>query len=354
MGLDNRDYLRDEQSRYSGGGFGGGGAAFGSNSPMCKRILIVTIVVYVLQMLVTRNWTEAELTDQLNRRIAMTKALNEEYGIPDDQAEVAIEQIESTSLKPRALGLPPQVSIVQDWMELDTAKVFKGQVWRLFTCAFLHSRDSPFHILFNMLFFWWFGPRLEQMYGSKEFLLFYLLSALVASAAFISIDLLSGDPVPMIGASGAVMAVTMLFAMHFPDHTIYLFFVLPVHMKWMVLIYAIMDLHPVLQVLSGDGLLATEVAHAAHLGGLAFGYIYWKKQMRLYPFVSGLETWWKAKRRGLRVVRPSVPTSRKSEKLADEMDAILRKISEQGEASLTKKERETLERASRELRDRKQ
>lgn len=349
MGLDNRDYLRDENERYSGGGF-----SFGSDAPICKKILIVTIVVYVAQMLLTRNWTEGEMTAWRERIVAQEEALCAEYGVSEEEAAQRVEKLKSLPLKPRALGLPAQVSIIQDWLQLDTNLVLKGQIWRLITCAFCHARDDPFHILFNMLFFWWFAPRLEQMYGAKEFLIFYLASAFVASVSFMVIDLVGGDPLPMVGASGAVMAVTMLFALHFPSHIIYLFFIIPVEIKWFVLLFAIKDLHPVLQVLSGDALFSTGVAHAAHLGGLAFGLWYGKKQIRLYPYWARIETWWKARRRGLKVVRPNGSSeSRASGKLADEMDAILAKISEQGEASLTESERATLERASRELRDRK-
>ena len=351
MGLDNRDYLRDESIRYGGGGYSGG-TSFGSHAPMCKRLLIITIVAYVLQMLLTRNWTNEELGAWRERAVSRVEVQAEELGLSPEEIAAEAEKVRSTPLKPSALGLPKQVSIVQDWCQLDTTKLFKGQVWRLVTCAFCHDRFSPFHILFNMLFFWWFGPRLEGMYGSKEFLLFYLTSAVVASLSFVALDLVSGDPVPMIGASGAVMAVTMLFALHFPHQVIYLFFIIPVEVKWMVLLYAIMDLHPVLQVLAGDGALNDSVAHAAHLGGLAFGYYYGRKQTRLYPYWSGLTTWWKARKKGFKVVRSGPSATPRSQKLEDDMDRILKKISEQGEASLTNAERETLKRASRQLRDR--
>jgi len=200
---------------------------------------------------------------------------------------------------------------------------------------------------------WMFGRRLESMYGSKEFLLFYLSGAIVASLAYMGLDLITGSPVPMIGASGAIMAIVTLYAVHFPTETIYIFFVLPVEIRWVVLMYAIYDLHPLLMQVAGEP-MSDNIAHAAHLGGLAFGYLYGTRRFRLSDYVSGTETWWKARRRGLRVVSvDSEPTvSKKTQKLADEMDAILEKISEQGEASLTTAERKTLERASRELRDR--
>ncbi|MEZ6131347.1 MAG: rhomboid family intramembrane serine protease [Planctomycetaceae bacterium] len=302
MGLDNREYLRDESARWSDEGGGRpGGPSFGSHVPTCRNVLFITIGVFVLQMLTMQDG----------------------------------------------------VSTVQTWLQMHSSKVFTGQIWRLITCAFCHDPRDITHILFNMLFLWWFGTRLETMYGSREFLLFYLTAALIASLAYIGLDLVTGDQRPMVGASGAIMAVVMLYALHFPTQVIYIMFVLPLQIRWMVVIYAVFDLYPVLQQLSGDG-PHDRVAHAAHLGGLAFGYFYGKQHFRLLPHVSGIETWWKARRRGFKVVGTDAEPepSRKTQKLADEMDAILQKISEKGEASLTSSERRTLERASRELRER--
>ena len=355
MGLENRDYLRDEAIRYGeggGGGFGGGFAG-GSEAPICKRILIITIAVFVAQMIVTRHWTEEELLAQREYRLQVRRTLLEDQGVSGDALAEEMAREESKPLKPRVWGLPESESYINEWFALDTSKVLSGQIWRLVSYGFLHSREDVFHILFNMLFLWWFGRRLESLYGSKEFLIFYLCGLAVSATFFVGLDLVSGNPGSAIGASGAVMAVTMLYALHYPRQIIYLFFVIPIEIRWMVLIVAVMESYKVLAVFSGTELFSDNVAHSAHLGGLAFGYLYGKQQWRLSPFIGNLTTWWQAKRRGFKVVRPSVPDSRKTESLKDEMDKILQKISEQGESSLTNAERKTLEKASRELRDRK-
>jgi len=357
MGLDNREYLRDESARWSGGGGGGAGRpSFGSHAPMCRNLLFITIGVFILQIFSVKERTQEELQVVRDKRVIELRQLQKDVPDPDGQIEAEIQYLENAEeLTPGRLQLLKKYSIVQNWLQLDTPKVFSGQIWRLITSAFCHAREDVMHILFNMLFLWWFGPRLEAMYGSKEFLLFYLCAAMVASVAYIGIDLVTGDPAPMIGASGAIMAVLMLYALHFPTQTIYIMFVLPLEIRWVVVIYAIFDVYPLLMQLSGEDAY-DNVAHAAHLGGLAFGYFYGKRQFRLLPFWSGVETWWKARRRGFKVVgsAPASGPSRKSQKLADEMDAILKKISEKGEASLSAAERKTLERASRELRDRRQ
>src|SRR5262249_37237068 len=135
-----------------------------------------------------------------------------------------LKQILDDESLDRLLHPTERVSVVQDWFELDTRKVvYKGQVWRLLTHAFCHNRHEVWHIFFNMLFLYWFGCTIESMYGSREFLLFYLTAALIAALAFVGLDLWTGATAPGIGASGAVMAVTMLYAMHFPRETIYVF-----------------------------------------------------------------------------------------------------------------------------------
>lgn len=355
MGLDNRDYLRDEARRYGGGGgLGGGRYSAASNAPMCRRILIVTIVVFVLQMVATRRWTTAELEARRNDRIDELQQFQEDYGDSGGQIQQEIDDLLHAPLNERRLGLPRMASPVTEWLQMETPKIFSGQIWRLVTYAFCHSQDDILHILFNMLFLWWFGPRLEQMYGSKEFLTFYLSAAAVAGLSYVFLDMVTGDPRPMVGASGSIMAVVTLFAMHFPATIIYVFFVIPVQIRWVVLFYAVYDLYPVLKALGGNDTPGDNVAHAAHLGGLAFGYLYGKQQFRLWPVINQAQFWWRRKRSGFKVVgeKSGTGVSRSSQKLADEMDRILQKISDEGESSLSSSERKTLERASRELRNR--
>ena len=342
MGLDNRDYLRDESRRYSGG-FSGGGT-FASESPMCNRLLIVTIIVFVLQMLLTRPWTNEEL---LGMRLNLIAEFQQ------NQDAVKVDQLERLPFRPQDYGLAPQQALMEDWFRLEQGKVLSGQVWRLLTCCFLHSRIDLFHIVFNMMFLWFFGRPIESLYGPKEFLCFYLVAALAASVSYLGLNLVTGSMAPMIGASGAILGILALFALHFPKQIIYVMLVIPVEARWVVLGITAFDLFPVINALFGHG-NSDGVAHAAHLGGLAFGYAYGSKRWKLYPMVSTIEIWWKAKRRGLKVVRPSIPekNSPKSQKLTDQMDAILLKISQHGESSLTSAERKTLEKASRELRNR--
>ncbi len=242
---------------------------------------------------------------------------------------------------------------VQYWLELDPLAVAHGQLWRLVTYSFCHSRQDLLHILFNMLFVWWFGRVLEDMYGSREFLLFYLTAALVAGLSFVGLHLFVHDLRPAIGASGAVMAIVMVYALYYPRQRIYLWALFPIEIRWLVLAYVVFDGWPVLQSLAG-GQMTGGVAHAAHLGGLAFGFAYKRYGWRLEDvwsrvrFPRGFR--FSLPKRRFRVVHP--PDDDYPPDFDEQVDRVLKKIHDFGEASLTDEERELLKKASRRYRSR--
>ena len=327
MGIEDRDYIRNSSSSYSGGG---------SEAPVCRGLIIATVVVFVMQLVLAQDPSQASIEHvQQQYRQHFPMMTDEQIG-------------EMTSNLPRE-------SVIQNWLELETPKVLYGQIWRLVTCAFCHDRDDVWHILLNMVFLWMWGKTLEGMYGSKEFLYFYLAAAVAASLAFMGLELVTGTRHQMLGASGAVFATMMLYAIHYPRDRIYIFFILPIEVRWLVFLYAVFDLHPVLKQLSGDG-SQDGVAHAAHVGGLAFGFLYWKFQWHITSYVTGLDRlrFWIKRRIGaqrhLKVVRADdddLPTN-----LDDRVDELLAKIHEHGESSLTEDERRILQIASERLRSR--
>lgn len=209
----------------------------------------------------------------------------------------------------------------------------------------------------------WFGIALEYMYGSREFFLFYLSAAILSGLASVGIDLWTGDSVPSIGASGAVMGVLMLYACHYPHHTIRIWFFIPLEMRWLVLLYVAFDLHPVLLTLSGDQQYSG-IDHAAHLGGLAFGFVYWNQRLRLAPLVDSIQKFdWRKKLRSkphLKLHSPAgdsnttkaaAPSPVSSEQ--DRVDELLVKISREGRENLSAEELEVLNQASERLRRKK-
>lgn len=330
MGFEDRDYFR-ESSGYSDQ-FGSWGFNLAAVPPACKYLVAANIIVFLLQIFITRPMDQRDLGEFRD-------------GFPGSGESMFEDEYFDPSMLPK-------VSVVQKWAELDTRKVVQqGQVWRLLTCAFCHERGGIFHILFNMLFLWWFGKTLEMMYGSREFLLFYLTAAVVASLAFVGLDLATGSTTPAIGASGAVMAVTMLYALFYPRQTIRIMFFFPIEIRWLVLIYVVYDLHPVLLALSGDQMYSG-VGHAAHLGGLAFGFAYWKFNFRLAPMLDRLPQRQTRRRRVRKVRTPDTVAPSRQASLDEQVDHILQKIHEQGKDALTDSEERVLQLASQRYKQR--
>jgi membrane associated rhomboid family serine protease len=144
-------------------------------------------------------------------------------------------------------------------LALDVSRVLDGQVWRLLTAAFLHDPNDPWHILFNMLCLFWFGREMEDLYGKREFLAFYLVAALMGNLAFL-LTHLSGHAVAL-GASGATTAVLLLFACHYPSRVVYLMGVVPLPVWLLVVISVGWD------AMAWASHAQTGVAVTAHLGG---------------------------------------------------------------------------------------
>ena len=96
-------------------------------------------------------------------------------------------------------------STFTEFFQLDVREVWHGEVWRLLTYAFLHATETLWHILINMLLLYFFGRDVEEAYGPREFLCFYLLAAVLGGLAFLLLPLPTGGGV-CIGASGAVIA----------------------------------------------------------------------------------------------------------------------------------------------------
>ena len=182
---------------------------------------------------------------------------------------------------------------------------------------------------------------------------------MISSLGFLVVQLAIGRPGQMVGASGAVMSVMMLCAMYYPSLKLLVMFVIPVELRWVVVMYVIYDLYPLLRELGGAGIL-DQVAHAAHLGGLAYGFLYKHFDLRYSRLLAGW-SWprWKrlvktATRRNPENVRIYEPPEERvaTPDLKVRVDEILAKISAQGEASLTEKEREILKEASRRFKNR--
>ena len=201
--------------------------------------------------------------------------------------------------------------------------------WTLFTYMFLHGGLG--HIFFNMLALYFFGPRLEDRLGGRHFLGLYFASGLAGGLLSIF------TPAWIIGASGAVFGVLVGFARYWPRERIYIWFLLPIEARLLVIIFAVAS------VWFGFSGAWGGIAHFAHLGGFLGGYLYlrwiehqsparkFKRKLeepgkRRSSAGDDLNRWGKIDRETLH------PINR------DELDRILVKMGENGVAGLTNDE----------------
>ena len=139
--------------------------------------------------------------------------------------------------------------------------------WQVVTYAFVHA-GLP-HLLFNMFGVYMFGADLERVWGPRRFLNYYLVCALSAAVAQLGVTSLTGAYYPTVGASGALFGLLLAYAIVFPRRMIMpLFPPIPMRAPVFVAVYGAIEL-----LLGVTGTLAG-IAHFAHLGGLAGGYLF--------------------------------------------------------------------------------
>lgn len=287
MGIYDRDYAREPQQ----------GLQLGLPASMVNRLILITGVVYLIQY----------------------------FGSP---------------------ALSDALALYADWFRRP------WQAYQLLTYGFLHSRENVVHILGNMFVLWMFGRELEARYGSREFLLFYLTGVILAGLVW-SLTTAAGNPellqvedlrmMPrVVGASGAISACVAVFALTYPRRTVYLYFAIPVPMWLLGVLWLLGDIS------GATGGSGEAIAFTAHLGGAAYGALYYYTRflpLRWLGNLSGKLP--KVGRPNLRVHDPDAG----HEDLQAQVDRILEKINTQGQDSLTWRERRTLEQASRKYRE---
>ncbi|MEO1496323.1 MAG: rhomboid family intramembrane serine protease [Planctomycetota bacterium] len=318
MGIYDRDY--GQSGGFGGGGFGAGGGGMGGGG--------------------------FGGFDPNSARTANTNLL---LGL----AAVYVAQLVFSPTLGDLLSLP------SDWL---------SRPWRaygLVSYALLHAEDNIMHLLFNGLALFFFGRAIEPRLGGREYLTFFFCAAAFAGLVWTVSELATGGanrvlltpagPVPapasqLVGASGGIAAILILFALWYPNVQVYLMGILPIPAWLMAVLFLGGDMYnAVFRPMAGN------VAYTAHLGGALFGYLYFRNQWRLSGSLDGLLGGdWKlpslASKPKLRVIKDDddTPADPDDEKL----DAVLAKIQSQGQDSLTASERRILERASKRYKQR--
>ena len=150
---------------------------------------------------------------------------------------------------------------------------YEFHTYQFITYMFLHANFE--HVFFNMFALWMFGRTLEYDLGSRRFLIYYMVCGVGAALIQAGITVAMGQPMALVGASGAVMGLLLAFGVMYPNAVIMLLIPpIPMKAKWFVIIYAVLELF-----LGWRGV--GNVAHFAHVGGMLWGYLllqWWKRR----------------------------------------------------------------------------
>jgi membrane associated rhomboid family serine protease len=303
MGIYDREYYRGET---------GGPSWFSSVTPVCKTIIAINVVAFLLQ----------QVTDP---------------------------------------------EIVSRYFYASPEEIFRHfRVWQLLTATFLHW--NFLHILMNMWLLWIVGREMESLYGNRDFLAFYLGAAVLSTMVWVLITAASShDPrTNMLGASGAVLAVMTLFTLYYPKHE-FLLIIVPVPMWLLLAIYLFFPLLPFL----GRGPDSSPIAIESHLAGAAFAFVFKQFDLRWSRLITGrvfkprLRIFSPVPREQNRTRTPSPSRTTSSagtsgkpasvsvlpeEQLDARLDEVLAKIAREGRTGLTEEELRVLQEASRRAR----
>lgn len=288
MGIHDREYYRGDQLE--------GGSSAGA-MPMVTKLVIVNIAFFVLDIFTNNHWL-----------------------------------MDTMAASP--------YSLIKPWFW-----------WQLVSYGFAHSPLDKWHIISNMLGLWMFGRDVEGVYGPREILRLYLVVVVLAGIAWATRACLT---VPedrwhgyvMLGASGAVTTIILLFCFLFPKRTILLMFVIPAP-AWvlgaLIIITNVMGMR-----MPESGRASGNVAYDVHLVGAAFAFLYYRfgwNLGKLTPRIFSSPAWFK-RRPQLKLHDPSSEHPSQDE----EADRVLEKVNQHGIESLSSRERRVLEDYSRRMR----
>ena len=210
-------------------------------------------------------------------------------------------------------------------------------VYQFVTYMFLHG--GFFHILMNMFVLWMFGREIEMTWGLKRFLKYYFLCG-IAGGLF-TVAFMPNSIVPTIGASGAIYGLLVAYAVMFPNRTVYLYFLIPVKVKWLVLFFVGFTF------LASFNANSSSIGHLAHLGGAVVGFLYLKLDWRLRNLFHKLSPFRIMRDLRFKKSKHKMEKNReKTEEIMKRVDDILDKINAVGIENISEEDRRFLGNAS--------
>lgn len=247
---------------------------------------------------------------------------------------------------------------------LNSNDVFAGEIWRVISYSVILQPGNLLHLLFTCFFILWIGRQIEDLYGNKEYFAYYLATSILGGLAFVVSAAIGVNTNNLIGPSAAVTALFVLYALHYPGTTINVFYIVPVPIWAIVVLYGAAD------VLALHSSPASAPLVAVHLAGAGFAYIYHRYSLRvlnLIPHASSSSFGGNRSKTKLRIFQEqsekvpepatagvafssAAPSPMMAPSLDEhfeaKLDEVLEKVNKFGRASLTPTEQEVLLRAS--------
>lgn len=228
--------------------------------------------------------------------------------------------------------IKPFGEFIYAWFSVYPASIEMSlQLWRPITYQFVHDINGFGHIFWNMLILYFLGGIVEPVWGSKKFLVFYLMCGAAGGILYPILTHLGWLSVgPLVGASGAILGVITASGMLFPSLIVYVFGIIPVKLAILTIVIGVIS---VMSVIRPD-VIANAGGEAAHLAGAVTAAIYvlsesWRTKLKLRIRTGAWEKKIDAER-----------------KVQAELDHILQKVHDRGIHSLTLKEKRTLKKAT--------
>ncbi len=144
----------------------------------------------------------------------------------------------------------------------------EGFIWQIATYMFPHA--NFLHVFLNCIAIWMFAGELEDLWGSKFFLSYYIFSGIGAGFFILLLSYFTNSAIPTIGASGAIYALLLAYGINWPNREVLIYFILPVKMKYLVLIFGLLEFFGTVGSLNG---INGNISHIGHLGGLISGFL---------------------------------------------------------------------------------
>ena len=224
------------------------------------------------------------------------------------------------------------------WLGISWDRMWEGYglgLGRLVTSQFVHAYLSPWHLLLNMLMFYFFGTFVEEQIGRKRMYQLFLVSGAVGGVVYSVLGLIMGSTVPAVGASGAVYGIMAYAACMAPRMKV-LVIVFPVELRWVVGVLVFVGVYMTyVNLVEG---VSDGVAHGGHLGGALWGFLAFRLPRRRWAWTGRLRGWRDQRQLKASQQRQAV------------LDQLLEKVHREGLGSLTSAEKRFLDKASEHMR----